>query len=222
MKKIVLLMSLSLFFLFSCTAQNSGKGEEISGTLKGGLRYLPVDTAAKSLNYTVYRGDYIVFELQGNPLVFSVPDLGINAAMPRPETEDPYVKIKESGTFAFTLGDLGGTLVVKELTEAHYREVTADEAAELISQTGPYVLDVRTEGEYRGGHLPDAEQIPVQVLAENLDKLSEYKDSDILVYCASGNRSTVASRLLIDAGFTRVYNLRYGFGDWARKGYPVE
>ena len=222
MKKIILTLITAVLFLISCTAQTGGKGGDISGTLEGGLRYLPVDTTGKPLEYTIYRGDYIVFETGGDPLVFSVPGLEINETVPRPEGESPYVKIKKAGTFPFTLGDRTGTLEVRELTEAHYRELSAAGARELMEQTGPFVLDVRTEGEFRGGHLPGAELLPVQILAENLDKLEEYKDSDILVYCASGNRSTVASRLLIDAGFTRVYNLRYGFGDWARKGFPIE
>jgi rhodanese-related sulfurtransferase len=42
----------------------------------------------------------------------------------------------------------------------------------------------------------------------------------ILIYCATGNRSTVASRILADLGFKRIYNLRYGVYDWARKGHP--
>ncbi|MDC7222219.1 MAG: rhodanese-like domain-containing protein [Spirochaetales bacterium] len=218
MKRIILLI-LTCGFLLSCTAQEN---EAVSGTLRGGLRYLSVDSGTDKLNYTVYRGDYIVFEIPEGTRRLSLPDLEIDLTLPRPEGERPYVKMKEAGAFPFTLGERTGTMRVIELTEAHYSELTAAEAAAFIEQTEPFILDVRTEGEYRMAHISQSELIPVQILTENLDKLSPYKDRDILIYCASGNRSTVASRLLIDAGFTRIYNLRYGIGDWMNRGYPVE
>ncbi|MDC7218340.1 MAG: rhodanese-like domain-containing protein [Spirochaetales bacterium] len=219
MKKAVILFIILTFTLLSCSAQEES---DISGSLKGGLRYLAVDSGNKPLEYTVYRGDYIVLELPAGPQTFSVPDLDIEVSLPQPASEKPYVKMKESGVFPFTLGERQGTITVVELTEAHYTEFTAEEAAAFINQTEPLVLDVRTEGEYRAGHLVGASLLPVQVLTENLDKLEPYKDKDILIYCASGNRSTVASRILIDAGFTRIYNLRYGYGNWVRGGFPVE
>ena len=219
MKRLLFLLSMTLLFIFSCSAQGEGP---VSGTLKGGLRHLPANSSGGTLDFTVYRGDYIVFETDGTVREFSVPDLQIDDTVPRPESEKPYFKMKEAGVFSFTLGERQGTITVLEMTEPQYKELSAADAAELIKQSEPFILDVRTEGEYRGGHLSGAALLPVQVLSENLDKLEEYKDRDILIYCASGNRSTVASRILIDAGYNRIYNLRYGYGDWVRKGYPVE
>lgn len=86
----------------------------------------------------------------------------------------------------------------------------------------PIILDVRTPWEYEQGHLPEARLIPVQSLQNRVDELEEHKNRDILVYCRSGNRSTVASKLLIDEGFNRIYNLRYGILEWEQKGYSLE
>ncbi len=213
---------LLLFILpfFSCTAEGS---TPMSGTLKGGLRYLPVESGREALEYRVYRGDYIVFDLEpGRKAAFTLPSQNTEFTLPRPEGETPYIKMKDSGTFPFTLDGKPGVLNVIELTESHYTELASRDAADFIGNTSPLILDVRTEGEYARGHIAGAELIPVQILSDNLDRLKDYKDRDILVYCASGNRSTVASRLLIDAGFQRVYNLRYGIGDWINKGLPVE
>ncbi len=219
MKNMKILLLMLFLPLLSCQADDSS----LSGYLKGGLRYLPVDSGKKTLEYRVYRGDYIVFELPpGEERNFTIPAQNLDVTLPRSEGESPYIKMKESGNFSFTLGDESGTIEVIEMTGNHYTELTSKDAYDFIGNTSPLILDVRTDGEFARGHIPGATLIPVQILEDNLDNLADFKDRDILVYCASGNRSTVASRLLIDAGFKRVYNLRYGIGDWINKGLPLE
>jgi rhodanese-related sulfurtransferase len=102
-----------------------------------------------------------------------------------------------------------------------YWELSSDEAADLIKNINPFILDVRTKGEYLKGHLEGAYLLPVQILEREIELIEKYKDQDILIYCRSGNRSTVASKILLDSGFTNVYNLRYGINEWIAKGYPV-
>ena len=70
------------------------------------------------------------------------------------------------------------------------------------------ILDVRTPQEYYNGHLEGAKLIPLQQLLERLSEIQDYWDREILVYCRSGNRSTVAGELLIQKGFKKIYNLR--------------
>ncbi|MFQ6615016.1 MAG: rhodanese-like domain-containing protein, partial [Fidelibacterota bacterium] len=64
--------------------------------------------------------------------------------------------------------------------------------------------------------------IPVQVLQSSLAQLDSVRNADVLVYCRTGNRSTVASNILLDNGFKRVYNLQGGIVNWKRKSYPIE
>jgi rhodanese-related sulfurtransferase len=64
--------------------------------------------------------------------------------------------------------------------------------------------------------------IPVQELQTRLKELSAYKHTDILIYCATGNRSTVASKILIDHGFKRIINMRYGIAQWRHNKYLIE
>lgn len=223
MKKLTV-FAILLLLLVSAASCNSGTGDsgnKISGTLESGLRILTVPRDG-DLDYTVYRGDYIVFRFpDGAAYDFSVPDLDISISLPRPESEKPYVKMSSSGEFRFTLGTRKGIMRVVDLKEPYYKELTAREARDLMDNTDPLIIDVRTEGEYAAGRIQGAELIPVQLIAANLDKLEKYKDRDILLYCQSGNRSTVAARIMLDGGFTKIYNLRYGYGDWAGKGYPV-
>ncbi len=69
------------------------------------------------------------------------------------------------------------------------------------------ILDVRSIGEFRSGHIPKAKNIPVQELNTKVNTLNSYKDKEIIVYCASGGRSASATSLLSKNGFTKVYNL---------------
>jgi len=196
----------------------------VSGRLMDGFRILSVTETETPLQWTVYRGDYIKFELpaSGRPFILSVPDLGIQQPLTGDEGTDPYFKMKQTGRFAFTLGNREGVLQVVDFHPANYREMTATQAADFIARMDPLILDVRTPAEFKHGHLPHAVLIPVQELQRRIGELSAYRQKDILVYCATGNRSTVASKILIDQGFTRVSNMRYGIADWEQRKYPVD
>lgn len=81
-------------------------------------------------------------------------------------------------------------------------------------------LDVRTPGEYAEGHIPGAINIPLQSLAGRLNEVP--KDKRLYVYCRSGNRSTKASKLLAQSGFTQVENFKASMNGWYSANYPIE
>jgi phage shock protein E len=81
---------------------------------------------------------------------------------------------------------------------------------ELIEQ-GAVILDVRTRGEYAGGHISGSINISIDALAGNLGKLKD-KNKPIITCCASGMRSASAKSILISRGYTKVYN----GGSWYR------
>lgn len=74
---------------------------------------------------------------------------------------------------------------------------------ELIA-TGAKIIDVRTVGEFQGGHLNNSTNIPLDKLANNLAKLD--KSQPIITCCASGMRSSSAKSILKSNGFTEVHN----------------
>jgi len=76
---------------------------------------------------------------------------------------------------------------------------------------GDFVLDVRTAGEFRRGHVPGAVYIPLDTLRERLGELP--RDRVIHTYCAVGIRSHVATRILAQHGF-EVKNLCGGYLTW--------
>lgn len=70
---------------------------------------------------------------------------------------------------------------------------------------GAIILDVRSKGEYAGGHIKGSMNIPVDQLAQNLGKLKD-KDKTIITCCASGMRSSAARGILRSNGYTNVHN----------------
>jgi adenylyltransferase/sulfurtransferase len=59
--------------------------------------------------------------------------------------------------------------------------------------------------------------IPLQELGARLEELEPHRDREIVVVCRSGARSATAVRMMLDAGFERVVNLRGGLMAWADK-----
>lgn len=73
----------------------------------------------------------------------------------------------------------------------------------IEGKTETYTLvDVRTETEYADGHIPTAQNIPVDVIEANPPQAA--KDSLIIVYCRSGRRSQMARDILVRLGYTQV------------------
>ncbi|OSP41177.1 transporter [Streptomyces sp. 13-12-16] len=83
------------------------------------------------------------------------------------------------------------------------------------------VIDVRTPGEYAGGHLPGALNIPLDQIQRALPDLRHAADhGDLLVVCASGARSENACRILAENGVTAA-TLSGGTGAWAADGHEL-
>lgn len=90
-------------------------------------------------------------------------------------------------------------------------KVTGAEARSLVEQ-GANLLDVRTDREFRKGHIEGAMHIPVQELAERINEIED-KEKEIVLYCRTGRRSAQAATMLREAGFDKVYDLG-GMGNW--------
>jgi len=217
-------------FLGACSASEeqpveskSNDGLEISGEITAGLRVLSFDPFATEQNYRIYRGDYIVPEVKGSKkLHLVIPDLKVDQVYPVAEGEKKYFKVPATGVYKYEAGNLSGVIEAIDYTAATYSEVSALEAAELIKNRHPYILDVRTEREFKGGHIAGAKSIPVGVFQNRIDEIDVNKEDPIFIYCRSGNRSTVASRILINFGFKQVINLRHGLNDWSRQKLPLK
>lgn len=119
--------------------------------------------------------------------------------------------------------DTGATVPQNSAPAARFAALDVERYADLLGQTaGALILDVRTPGEYASGHIPGAINMDYYApdFAEQIESLD--KTRDVFLYCASGNRSGRAMKLLQKAGFRNALDLKGGFGAWARAGGAVE
>ncbi len=109
------------------------------------------------------------------------------------------------------------TEVMPEEKEITYTEISMSEAMEMMSSEEDYIiLDVRTEEEFKQGHIPDAVCIPNEVIDKRAETELPDKEQLLLVYCRSGNRSKQASKKLVALGYSNVYEFG-GIKDWPGK-----
>lgn len=88
---------------------------------------------------------------------------------------------------------------------------------DALKQRNPdaILLDVRSAPEFSSGYIPGAVHIPVDQLMNRVHELGKVKSVPVIAYCASGARSQVACEILVDHGFTRLYNLEAGIGGFS-------
>jgi len=99
-------------------------------------------------------------------------------------------------------------------------EVSPAAAQVAVSKAYSQFIDVRTPEEYAAGHAARAENIPLDTLDANLNKL--YKKDPVYIICQTGNRSKKAAQILKDAGFNQVVNITGGTVAWQAANLPME
>ena len=104
-------------------------------------------------------------------------------------------------------------------SEDGYQQISQEEAKEMMDTQDVIILDVREQDEYDSGHIPGAVLLPVGTIDEDTaaEAIPE-KDSTVLVYCRSGNRSKTASSALAELGYTNIYEFG-GINTWP---YEIE
>ncbi len=86
-------------------------------------------------------------------------------------------------------------------------------------QDAPALIDVREVWEFTRGHARGAHNIPLGELRQRLSEIPQ--DRDILLICQSGNRSSTAARMLMQAGYTRIFNVSGGTSAWYMHHLPL-
>ena len=97
------------------------------------------------------------------------------------------------------------------------KDVDADEFKSLFESGNGTLLDVRTAGEVANGAIEGSVNIDFNGpnFKEEVAKLD--KSKPVYVYCAAGGRSGQAMNMMKDMGFSEVYNLVGGYGNWPFK-----
>ena len=107
----------------------------------------------------------------------------------------------------------GGT-ASNSSSENDYQQIAQEEAKEMMDTQDVIILDVREQDEYDSGHIPGVVLLPVGTIdEETAAEVIPEKDSTVLVYCRSGNRSKTASSALAELGYTNIYEFG-GINTW--------
>jgi molybdopterin/thiamine biosynthesis adenylyltransferase/rhodanese-related sulfurtransferase len=108
------------------------------------------------------------------------------------------------------------------LVKSQIEEVDPSEVNELIHE-GATVIDVRETEEYAAGHLPGAKHVPRSYLETRIEGVVPDRTTQVILYCASGNRSAYGARTLTEElGYEHVRSMTGGIALWKDRGYEVD
>lgn len=89
-----------------------------------------------------------------------------------------------------------------------FTTITPKEALELLKgEKNAVLIDVRTEEEFKTIRIPGSILIPNTEIKEKIANVVPDKDTPVILYCRSGNRSAQAAKVLTGMGYTKVFDL---------------
>ena len=115
-------------------------------------------------------------------------------------------------TILFSLNSISAEL----WTVSELKESISDLDQKLV------LLDVRTKAEYDSGHILNAINITHEEILERPELLTEYKDSQMVVFCRSGVRAGKVIQLLESLGFEDIIDIDGDMLAWSEAGYDME
>lgn len=104
----------------------------------------------------------------------------------------------------------------------HITTISVSEAKAILDKGGFTFLDVRTEKEYKKGHIPGAVNVPRGRLEYDIGKDISDKNASVVMYCKTGGRSCLGTYTLLRMGYKNVKSMDGGWKAWTKAGYPVE
>jgi rhodanese-related sulfurtransferase len=116
-------------------------------------------------------------------------------------------------------------LTAQELFErarSRISQVTSEQLKEQMRNGGmPTLIDVREQNEWNLGHIPGAIHISRGILEGNIEARVP-RDANVVLYCASGNRSALSAESLREMGYENVSSLAGGIKGWVAAGGEIE
>lgn len=91
----------------------------------------------------------------------------------------------------------------------------------MMNRDHAMVVDVRSEEEFRGGHILNAVNIPDAVIADRQKELEKARNKPLILYCNNGGISLNTTRRLKALGFENAFCLNGGMASWRSAGLPV-
>lgn len=141
------------------------------------------------------RIDVIATAIRGGLTIFDLPDLELAYAPPYGSSKDPV--------------NIAG-YVASNLMKKEYGVVNQEELAKLRKKKA-LIIDSRSALEFSLGNIDGSINLPYTEIRKNLDKLPEDKNTPILAYCNVGHTGYLLIKVLVNHGYTNVFNIDGGY-----------
>ena len=120
----------------------------------------------------------------------------------------------------FFLIAVSGILLI--LPNRFKKTISVKESVVLINRQPTILVDVRNANEFTLGRIDNSLNIPLEQLAENIDKLKKNPNKTILVYCQKGFRSSQAVKILNKLGIDSAVSIEGGLDAWKKDNLPIK
>ena len=101
------------------------------------------------------------------------------------------------------------------------KQIVPIEAIRLINHEQAIVIDIRSGGDYDGGHILNAIHLLAVEISNRIVKFEKYRKQAVIIYCANGSESSKAARLFMQNGFEKIYCLKGGVLAWKNANLPL-
>jgi rhodanese-related sulfurtransferase len=100
-------------------------------------------------------------------------------------------------------------------------QVTPQQLSLMVNNENALVLDVRSDKEFRQGHIVNALNMPATGFNDHIKQLDKHKERPLVLVCKVGQQTGNVAKQLRAAGFEKVYRLSGGMMEWSGSQMPV-
>ena len=115
----------------------------------------------------------------------------------------------------------GALLFFPKVLSRDNKVLGSKEVTLLINREPTMLVDVRSEADFRAGHITNAINIPLDQIEVQINKITSNSKKNIIVYCQKGVRSAQAFRLLNKLGLPKLYTIEGGLDAWLKNNLPI-
>jgi rhodanese-related sulfurtransferase len=112
-----------------------------------------------------------------------------------------------------------GFLALVAAAKTRIREISIEEFQQ--HQRPSVLIDVREDGEWQAGHLPQAIHLGKGILERDIEATVQDKQQTLVLYCGGGYRSALAADVLQQMGYSDVLSLAGGYSAWTAAGFKT-
>ena len=102
------------------------------------------------------------------------------------------------------------------------RGVSPMELTQLVNHEQAVVIDVRSQDEFKNGHITKSRNVPLADIEAKAKQLEKFKKRPIVIVCQTGNRAGKAANQLRKLEFEKLFHLTGGLVEWQKDNLPLE